>query len=196
MNTAQYLDYYGPMKPLEAMSAGIYVAYALDFVWANYMVIHRDVKPQNILVDKEGYVKVCDFGLVTAHETAVVDTSAVEGTPYYLSPESVTQDAYQDNRSDIYALGATLFHLIVGAPPFDYDSLPEVVNARLTEDPPDVRDSRPDVDENVAMVIITMMARDPDDRYVTAYECLEDMERAKAGRRPVLVDKSREKVNK
>ena len=195
LNLAQYLENYGPMDQYSSLDVGTGVAYALDYVWSNYLSIHRDIKPQNILIDSDGNVKVCDFGMVTAHENAAVDISAVEGTPYYLSPECVIDGSFQDNRSDIYSLGATLYHLITDTPPFDYDSLLEVVNARVKEDAPDIRNALPDADENVADVIRTMMARNPNDRYVTAYECLEDMIRARSGEKPMLVDYSREKTN-
>ncbi len=195
LNLAQYLDEYDKMNQLDALEVGIKVAYALDFVWSNYLSIHRDVKPQNVLLDLSGNVKVCDFGMVTAHENAAVDISAVEGTPYYLSPECIMDGSYQDNRSDIYSLGATLYHVITGNPPFDYDSLMDVINARLVEEPPDIGDTIPDSNRDLAMVLKTMMAKDPDDRYVTAFECLEDMIRVKNRQTPVLIDKNRLKVN-
>jgi serine/threonine protein kinase len=195
INLAEYLENYGSMDQYEALTVGTHVCYALDFVWSNYLCIHRDIKPQNVMLDGDGNVKVLDFGMVTAHENAAVDISAVEGTPYYLSPECITEGAYQDNRSDIYSLGATLYHLMTDIPPFDYDSLMEVINARLKEDPPDIRDVLPDADPNVAEVIRTMMARNPDDRYVTAFECLEDMQRVKNREKPNLVDTSRSHTN-
>lgn len=195
VNLAQYLEYYGPMEPQEAMSLGCYAATALDFVWSNFLVIHRDIKPQNIMIAKDGNVKVCDFGMVTEHEVAVVDINAVEGTPYYLAPECVTDGTYQDNRSDIYSLGATLFHLIAGEPPFNYDSLEDVVYARIREEAPNIQLLRPEVDDGVRDVLRTMMAQDPEDRYVTAAECLQDMRRASHGKRPVLVDRSRPRTN-
>ncbi len=195
INLAQYLEHYGAMDQFEALNVGTNVAYALDFVWSNYLSIHRDIKPQNIMLDRQGNVKVCDFGMVTAHEDAAVDISAVEGTPYYLSPECVIDGSYQDNRSDIYSLGATLYHVVTDVPPFDYDSLMEVINARINEEPPDIRSVMPECDQHVAEVIKTMMAKDPDERYVTAYECLEDMLRVQNGDHPILVDKSRLKTN-
>lgn len=195
INLAQYLEQFGAMDGYDALNIGTNVCYALDFVWSSYLAIHRDIKPQNIMLDKNGNVKVCDFGMVTAHENASVDISAVEGTPYYLSPECITEGAYQDNRSDIYSLGATLFHVITDVPPFDYDDLMEVVKARLTEDPPRIEEYVPNVDPNIAAVIRTMMARSPDHRYVTAYECLEDMQRVKNRQPPLLVDTSRLKTN-
>jgi serine/threonine protein kinase len=195
INLAQYLEYYDAMNPMDAFTIATHVAVALDFVWSEFLTIHRDVKPQNVMVDKEGYVKVLDFGLVTAHERSAVDISAVEGTPFYLSPESVTQDAYQDNRSDIYSLGCTLYHLIANEPPFCYDELLDVVDARTKEPAPDVRKVKPDVPGPVASVLLTMMAREPEDRYVTARECLEDLQRVIRNEAPLLIDPSRPKVN-
>ena len=195
INLAQYLEYYDAMDPMDAFTVATHVAVALDFVWSDFLTIHRDVKPQNVMVDKDGYVKVLDFGLVTAHERSAVDISTVEGTPFYLSPESITQDAYQDNRSDIYSLGCTLYHLIANEPPFCYDKLLDVIDARIKEPAPDVRKVRPDVPDPVANVLLTMMAREPEDRYVTARECLEDLQRVIRDEAPLLIDPSRPKVN-
>ncbi len=195
VNLAQHLELNGRMEQLSALAVGVDISRALDFVWSNHLSIHRDVKPQNILIDKENNIKVCDFGMVTAHEFGAVDISAVEGTPYYLSPECVTEGVFIDNRSDIYSLGATMYHLITDVPPFDYDSLEEVIHARLTEPPPDLRKELPDADENVAAIIMTMMATNPEMRYVTAFECLEDMQRVIKGEPPLLVDASRSKTN-
>lgn len=197
INMAQYLERYEHMDQYEALSVGSFVALALDHVWSNHLMVHRDIKPQNIMLDNDGRVKVCDFGMVTAHEMAGVDLDAIEGTPYYLSPESISdrENTYQDNRSDIYSLGTTMYHLIAGAPPFDYDTVVKVITARAEEDAPDIREVNPDVHEWVSAVLQTMMARDPDDRYVTAYECLQDMLRVKKGEPPLLVDRSRPKVN-
>ncbi len=197
LNLAQYLDRYGCMDQYEAFSVGSFVALALDYVWSNHLMVHRDIKPQNIMLDTQGRVKVCDFGMVTAHEMAGVDLDAIEGTPYYLSPESISNSAstYQDNRSDIYSLGTTLYHLIAGEPPFDYDSVVKVITARADEDAPDIRDVKPEVHADVSAVLRTMMARAPEDRYVTAYECLQDMLRVKRRSKPLLVDRSRPRIN-
>jgi eukaryotic-like serine/threonine-protein kinase len=195
INMSQYLDNYGKMEGREALSMACFVCSALDYVWSDFMMIHRDIKPQNIMLDNQGQVKVCDFGMITRHEQAMVDLNAVEGTPYYLSPECITEGAYQDNRSDLYSLGATLYHLIAGLPPFNYDNVTEVVDARLKEDVPDIRLVAPEVSEDVAMVLKTMMAKNPDDRYVTARECLEDLQRVRKGQKPVLVDPRRRRTN-
>ena len=195
LNLAEFLEEYGRFGIDEALGVAEHVCRALDFVWSHHLMIHRDVKPQNVMIDAEGNVKVCDFGMVTAHEMAMVDINAVEGTPYYLSPECVTDGSYQDNRSDIYSLGTTLFHIIAGEPPFNYDTLEEVVYARVRQEPQDIREFVPEASADLAALLKTMMARDPDDRYVTAFECLDDISKVRRGETPTLVDKNRLKVN-
>ncbi len=195
LNMAQMLQDYGPVNQFDALSIATYILDALDYVWSSFLMIHRDIKPQNIILDREGVVKVCDFGMVTDHEAAAVDLDSVEGTPYYLSPECVQEGFHLDNRSDIYSLGASLYHMISGSPPFDYSTLHEVVHARLREPPPDMRRIFPQVHPEIAQIIQTMMAKDPNNRYVTAGECKEDMERVKAGLSPLLRDPNRIKQN-
>lgn len=196
LNTAQWLLRRGPLPVNDVFAIGEDVCAALDYVWSNYLMIHRDIKPQNImLAGKDRQVKVCDFGMVLPHEQASVDLNAVEGTPYYISPECIQEGAYQDNRSDIYSLGATLYHLIAGQPPFDYASLMDVVQARIKEPAPDIRAVVPGVSAAAADVLRTMMSRDTDDRYVTAAECCEDLRRVRQGKMPQLVDRLRPRVN-
>jgi serine/threonine protein kinase len=183
------------MPQFAALNVGIQVAAALDYVWSNHLSIHRDIKPQNIMVNNVGDVKVCDFGMITNHEGAAVDVSAVEGTPYYLSPECITDGAYADNRADLYSLGATLYHTMADKPPFDLDSLLNVINARLENDAPDIRVDAPNIDPRISKILQTMMARDPNLRYVTAGECAADMERVRAQRQPLLHVPGRDRRN-
>ena len=195
INLIEYLEQQGQMPQFEALHVGIKVAEALDYVWSNHLSIHRDIKPQNVMVSTSGDVKVCDFGMITNHEAAGVDVSAVEGTPYYLSPECITDGAYADNRSDIYSLGATLYHTIADRPPFDLDSLLDVINARLENEAPDIRQDAPNIDARIASILQTMMARDPNQRYVTAYECAEDMRRVVNQGNPLLTNPERDRTN-
>jgi len=188
VNLIEYLNIQGPMAIDLACEVGARAAEALDYVWSKFMIIHRDVKPQNIMLNSHGVVKVCDFGMVTAYESGEVDVSAVEGTPYYLSPESILDGAYPDNRSDIYSLGATLYHVVSGQPPFDLEEIMAVVHARLHQPPPDLRKVRADCSTPLAAVVYTMMARDPNYRYDTGFDCGEDLRRAGRGERPRLID--------
>jgi eukaryotic-like serine/threonine-protein kinase len=188
-----YIENQGKMPMEKAFYIGCEVCKGLDYVWSSYLAIHRDIKPHNILMNDSGEIKLCDFGMVNEHGDWFDDLK-IEGTPFYLSPESITGD-YQDNRSDLYALGVTIFHLISGEPPFDDPSLKKTIYARLDEDPPDIRNFDVNQSEGVAQVLKTMMARDPDERYVTAFECEADLRKVIDGGSPDLIDASRPKVN-
>ena len=187
-----YIENQGKMSMEETFYMGCEVCKGLDYVWSNHLAIHRDIKPHNILMN-EKVVKLCDFGMVNEHGDWF-DDRKIEGTPFYLSPESINGD-YQDNRSDLYALGVTMFHLIAGEPPFDDPSLKKTIYARLDEAPPDIRNFDVNQTEDTALVLMTMMSCDPDGRYVTASECEADLLRVIAGEPPQLIDSSRSKVN-
>ena len=195
MSLGDYLEVYGSMPPEDSTASMIHVCYALDYVWSNFLMIHRDVKPHNIIITSSGEIKLCDFGLTSSHETAVQESRNILGTPFYLSPEMIQTDIYQDNRSDIYSLGCTLYHLVVGSPPFNCGGILEVVNARLNNPPPDPREENPNCPANLATVIMTMMATDTNDRYATAFEVAADLIRVRNGETPHLVDPERARVN-
>jgi serine/threonine protein kinase len=158
-------------------------------------MIHRDVKPQNIMITTEGNIKLCDFGLVSSHEKAFSDDNSILGTPYYVSPEMVDGSSYQDNRSDIYSLGTTIFHMLSGSPPFNYGGLLEVLNARVKQPPPILAEEDKSIPEDLSNIILTMMATDQEHRYATASEAAEDILIVKDGGSPKLVDSTRERIN-
>lgn len=195
LNLAEYLDFYGPMPAEDAMAVAIHICYALDYVWSNFLMIHRDVKPQNIMITREGNVKLCDFGLVSDHEMAVVDDDQVLGTPYYVSPEMVGDSDYQDNRSDLYSLGATLYHIISGQLPFSSGNLNEILTARVENPPPKLDFVVTRLPDGLSQVVEVLMAVDPDGRYVTSTEAAEDLLLVRDGGRPRLVDDSRVRSN-
>lgn len=195
INLSEYLDSYGAMPASDAMSVGIHVSYALDHVWSSFLMIHRDVKPQNIMITTGGNIKLCDFGLVSCHEKAFSEDNSIMGTPYYVSPEMVDGASYQDNRSDIYSLGATLYHMLLGEPPFNYGGLQEVLKARIKQPPPILNNHTNTLPTGLSDVIQTMMATDQDNRYVTANEAAEDILLIRDGGAPQLVDRNRERKN-
>ena len=152
------------------------VADALGYAH-HYGVVHRDVKPDNILLDRGGHVLVTDFGIAKAAQEASVSQLTTEGmvvgTPQYMSPEQATGDKL-DARSDIYSLGILLYQMLAGEPPFDGESAQSILMKQATADPPPIGDHRGDVPAPLTAALDRMLAKDPAERYQTA----EDVSRA------------------
>ncbi|MGH7731387.1 MAG: serine/threonine-protein kinase, partial [Candidatus Eiseniibacteriota bacterium] len=135
-------------------------------------VVHRDVKPDNILLDQSGHVLVTDFGIAKAAQAASAGTQLttegmIIGTPQYMSPEQAAGEAL-DGRSDIYSLGIVLYQMLAGAPPFDGDSSAAILAKQLTATPAPIRHLRSDVSAALAAVIERMLAKDPAERFQRA----------------------------
>ncbi|MEA2493026.1 MAG: eukaryotic-like serine/threonine-protein kinase, partial [Thermoleophilaceae bacterium] len=130
-------------------------------------VIHRDFKPQNVIVDDEDRVKVTDFGIARAGASEITETGSIMGTAQYLSPEQAQGTAAQET-SDLYSIGVMLFEMITGRLPFDGDSAVAVALRHLTEPPPPVHQLRPDVHPALEAVINQALAKDPRQRFQDA----------------------------
>jgi tRNA A-37 threonylcarbamoyl transferase component Bud32 len=171
----------GKMLPLdEALRIVIAVANALDYAHRHGMV-HRDIKPANIMFTQDGQIILTDFGIARMINTSTLTASgAMVGTPAYMAPEQGSRAG--DERSDIYSLGVVLYQLVTGALPFESDTplgiILKHINAPLT--PPTKLD--PDLPSGVEAVIIHALAKDPDNRYQTAWEFAADLERCLAGK--------------
>jgi serine/threonine-protein kinase len=130
-------------------------------------VIHRDFKPQNVIVDDEDRVKVTDFGIARAGASEITETGSIMGTAQYLSPEQA-QGTSAEEASDLYSIGVMLFEMITGRLPFDGDSAVAVALRHLTEPPPPVHQLRPDVHPALEAVIVQSLAKDPRQRFQDA----------------------------
>ncbi len=130
-------------------------------------IIHRDVKPDNLILSDSGVVKLVDLGLAKSlsDDQNLTQTGVVSGTPHYISPEQIAGLKDIDGRADIYSLGATLFHMVTGRTPFQGSSPMVVVAKHLHEEPEDPRAVVPGLSEGICAVIRKMMARDRDQRY-------------------------------
>jgi class 3 adenylate cyclase/CHASE2 domain-containing sensor protein/tRNA A-37 threonylcarbamoyl transferase component Bud32 len=150
------------------------IAHALHHAHSRGL-IHRDIKPENILVSPDGVVKVADFGLAkhTVIDTAVTAPGSILGTPCYMAPEQ-WEGKPADVRTDLYALGGTLFHLVTGRPPYQ-GKLAELLRQHLEAPPPVAHDVNPAVPPAISAVITRLMAKRPEDRYQTASELIADL---------------------
>lgn len=135
-------------------------------------IIHGDIKPANILFDNYGQPKVVDFGLAR-FAGSTEGAGEIWGTPYYIAPEKA-RSKKEDARSDQYSLGATLWHVLAGRPPFEGDTPTDVVIARLKAPAPDIRDVNPDVSEKTASLLKRMMADEPNRRYPNYHSMAAD----------------------
>ena len=138
-------------------------------------LVHRDIKPANLLKTEQGDVKILDLGLALVSQEegeslTVLHNEKVMGTADYLSPEQAVNSHDVDSRADIYSLGCTLYYLIAGHPPFPKGSLAQRIAMHQTKEPADVRKSRPDCPDSLALVCQKMMKKNPDERYQTCGE--------------------------
>ena len=149
-------------------------------------VVHRDVKPSNILIRPDGVAQLADFGIARERDVpSMTATGEFAGTPHYVSPEQVRGDlAAIDGRSDVFSLGATLYEGLTHRPPFDAESSLEVVQRILDTEPRDPRAIRPGVPKDLAAIVMKALEKAPDDRYRDAADFADDLE-AFVQRRPV-----------
>ncbi len=176
----------GRIMPRRALEMTADICAALEFSH-RHGIIHRDIKPGNVMLTPNGQVKVMDFGIARAlasGATTMTQTSAVIGTAQYLSPEQARGEAV-DARSDVYAAGCVLFELLCGHPPFVGDSPVAVAYQHVREDPRPPSDSNPEVTPDIDAVVLKALAKNPVNRYQSSAEMRADILRAASGR-PVL----------
>jgi serine/threonine-protein kinase len=165
------------MPERDAVKLASSVCEALSYMHENG-VVHRDLKPQNIMICYDGTIRIMDFGIAKAEKgrriTFAGFTPAV-GTPDYMAPEQVSGKR-GDVRTDIYSLGAMLYEMVVGVPPFDGDNPFVIMNARVTGDPAAPRKQNPNVSTHVEEIILHAMERNQGDRYQSAAAMKTDLD--------------------
>ena len=169
----------GPAPVSVAVDYARQILAALRFAHRNGLV-HRDIKPHNVLVDGEGHVKVTDFGIARAGASQMTEEGSIIGTAQYLSPEQA-RGTQVDQTSDLYSLGIVLYEMLTGAVPFTGDSPVEIAMKHLSATPEALSTRRADIPHALDMVVLRALAKDPAARYQSADEMDADLERVARG---------------
>ena len=170
----------------EALQLIRQVAEALKYAWEEHQILHCDIKPANIMVDKHDQVKITDLGIAqtVSENRHLAQSGYVIGTPHYMSPEQGQASADIDFRSDIYSIGATLYHLVTGIQPFPGDNATTILREHVVKKLVPPQDRYSQLDPHCARLIETMMQKKPDERHQSWGELLDDIDRVLKGLAP------------
>jgi len=173
----------------EAVGISAQICAALDYAWKQG-VVHRDVKPDNIMLTPDGVAKLCDLGLAKEFnqegDSGLTQSGQAVGTPHYISPEQAKGRKDIDTRSDIYSLGASLYHMACGKVPFEAPNSTAVMVMHVTDVAPSPRHHEPSLSPLLELIIAKAMSKDPADRYQTPGEFRADLEWISEGEVPLL----------
>ncbi|MHC4201819.1 MAG: serine/threonine protein kinase, partial [Planctomycetota bacterium] len=174
----------------EALSITSQMAMALQHAYFNGLV-HRDVKPENVMVTADGTAKLLDLGLArqaSQEATRLTESGMFVGSPYYASPEQAMGQKEVDTRSDIYSLGATLYHMVTGKPPFEGTTALAILQKHVNEKLPWPAEVNPELSDGLCTVVAKMMSKNPDDRYQTPNELNQDLDLLMEGEEPEVAE--------
>jgi serine/threonine protein kinase/beta-lactam-binding protein with PASTA domain len=171
----QYIEKKSRLSVKEAISIAIQVSLGLEAAHHNH-IIHRDIKPQNIIISRDGKVKVTDFGIAKAATSNTI-TSNVMGSVHYTSPEQA-RGGYSDERSDIYSLGITIFEMLTGRVPFNGETTVAIAIKHIQEPMPSPRQFVPDIPRSVEQIVLKCCEKSPDRRYQNMEELIADLKQS------------------
>lgn len=171
----KYIERKGRLEIKEAIGIAIQIAQGLEAAHASH-IIHRDIKPQNIIISREGRVKVTDFGIAKAASSNTITSNAM-GSVHYISPEQA-RGGFSDEKSDIYSLGITMYEMIGGKVPFTGDSTVTIALAHIQEQAVPLSNFVEGIPNGVEMIINKCMQKKPEFRYKSATELIDDLKRA------------------
>jgi serine/threonine protein kinase len=164
----------GKIPEKEVLEIGMGIASALQFAHEETGLIHRDIKPGNILFGRGNIPKLADFGLAAGARSALGQQDEIWGTPYYVSPERLLREP-EDIRSDIYSLGATLYHALAGRPPFEAETAEEVAKRHISDRPAPLRSFCLDAQEQTVITLDKCLAKKPSARWSNYTELINQL---------------------
>ena len=174
----QKMDQWGKLPEQDVLEIGIGIASALQFAHEETGMIHRDIKPGNILFGRGNIPKLADFGLAAGARSALGQQEEIWGTPYYVSPERLNREE-EDIRSDIYSLGATLYHAFAGRAPFEAESAEEVARRHLFDRPPPLRTLCPEANEQTVFTVDQCLQKKPAQRWRNYEDLISQLQDAR-----------------
>lgn len=172
----EYINLNGRLSMDQALNFSIQIASGLEAAHEHH-VIHRDIKPQNIIVSKSGTIKVTDFGIAKAATSTTMSTTGI-GSVHYISPEQA-RGGYSDERSDIYSLGITMYEMVTGRVPFEGDTNVAIALMHIQNDLIPPRELYPDIYQSFEKIILKATQKKPERRYLTAAALIADLKRVK-----------------
>jgi beta-lactam-binding protein with PASTA domain len=175
----EVIDERGGLEPNRAIDFAVQILAALRFAH-NHGVVHRDIKPHNVVVSGDGRLKVTDFGIARAGASQMTEVGSIVGTAQYLSPEQARGEVVGPP-SDLYSVGIVLYEMLTGRVPFEGDSAVAIAMKHLSEEPVPPSVYAPDVSPGLEQVVLRALAKDAGDRYQTAEEMSADLDRARRG---------------
>ena len=187
----QLMERQGTLSPKRSLDIVKQVTRALTHAFEKN-IVHRDIKPSNLMIDKEGTIKLADMGLARcmsdSESASLTQAGSTVGTVDYMSPEQARDSKSADTRSDMYSLGATWYHMLVGTPPFAEGDLLNRIHAHCAKPVPDPREQDPDIPDAIVDIIMKLMEKEPADRYQTPSDLLHDLENADLDRKEISID--------
>lgn len=185
-NLRKLLQQQGAVTEVRALEIAVCIAMALQHAWRKN-IVHRDIKPDNIMIAKDGTVKLTDMGLAKATDNSdatLTQAGVMIGSPHYASPEQIRGETDVDCRTDIYSLGISLYHMVAGVPPFQGETAGLVTAKQLAEPLPDPRQFKPYLSAHFCQLLQKMTAKDRDRRFQTPDELFDAIQQVRAGTAP------------
>ncbi len=176
-NLSQIIKEEGPVEESFAIEVGIQIGHALSHAHQHH-IVHRDIKPHNILITKDKRVKVTDFGIAAVSSVNITQTGMVLGSVHYFSPEQA-RGTKVDHQSDLYSLGIVMYEMLVGKVPFRGDTPISIALKQLQDDPIPLRQLKPAISEEVERIVLTLLAKKAVDRYSSATQVISALHNVK-----------------